>query len=165
MSNNSRKEYRKAIQKRYRIADKNTKKMILDEFTEVCGYHRKYAIRVLNSPIHKRRKKKPGRPKQYRDPMLLKVLTDLWRIQNLPCSKRLHASLPDWLPHYEQAKNCTLSDHVKEQLLTISPATIDRLMVPMRAHYFKLGLSTTKPGSILKSHIPVKTGQWDERRW
>jgi len=60
--------------------------------------------------------------------------------------------------------NHKLSDHVKHQLGVMSPSTIDRLMSPVRSHYLKLGLSTTKPGSILKTHIPIKTGQWDERR-
>lgn len=164
MSKKSKEEYLKSIKKRYASADRSGKKMILDEFTEVCGYHRKYAIRLLNKPGRKKRKKKPGRPKEYRDPMLIEVLTDLWRVQNLPCSKRLQPSIPDWLPHYEKWKNCTLSDHVKEQLLKISPATIDRLMVNQRSHFGKLGLATTKPGSILKKHIPVMTEQWDEQR-
>ncbi|MFQ6608108.1 MAG: hypothetical protein ACE5EE_06170 [Fidelibacterota bacterium] len=48
--------------------------------------------------------------------------------------------------------------------MSISPATIDRLMAPLRARYHKLGFATTKPGSILKKHIPIKTNQWDETR-
>ena len=164
MSIRSKREYKNAIRKRYQKADRASKVKILDECCEVCGYHRKYAIRVLNDTSFKRRRKRPGRPKEYRDPILLEVLTNLWRVLNLPCSKRLKPAIGLWLPHYEKYMDCELTDHIKGQLMAISPATIDRLMSPIRSHYLKLGLSTTKPGSILKSHIPILTGQWDEKR-
>lgn len=159
MSKRSREEYYKTVVKRYRNSDKKTKSQVLDEFCEVCGYNRKYAIQKLNSRRRNHSGKRLGRPKQYKDPILLDVLFDLWEKQNLPCSKRLKASMPLWLPFYEDR---SLSDHIKNQLLAMSSATIDRLMVKMRKRIGKLGLATTKPGSILKSHIPIKTGQWDE---
>lgn len=160
MSKRSREEYYKTVVKRYRNSDKKTKSQVLDEFCEVCGYNRKYAIQKLNSRRRRNHSgKRLGRPKQYKDPILLDVLFDLWEKQNLPCSKRLKASMPLWLPFYEDR---SLSDHIKNQLLAMSSATIDRLMVKMRKRIGKLGLATTKPGSILKSHIPIKTGQWDE---
>ena len=99
MSKQSREEYYKTVVKRSRSSDKKTKSQLLDEFCEVCGYNRKYAIRKLNSRKRNRRRKRPGRPKQYKDPILLKVLFDLWEKQNLPCSKRLKAAMPLWLLH------------------------------------------------------------------
>ena len=51
-----------------------------------------------------------------------------------------------------------------ELLESISASTIDRLLAPRRGKYAKYGLATTKPGSILKKHIPIKTNQWDEKR-
>lgn len=161
MSKQSREDYYKTVVRRYRNSDKKTKSLVLDEFCEVCGYNRKYAIRKLNTRKRNNYRKRPGRPKRYKDPILLDVLFDLWEKQNLPCSKRLKASMPLWLPFYEERP---LSQKIKTQLLEISPATIDRLMIKMRKKIGKLGLATTKPGSILKSHIPVKTGQWDETR-
>jgi hypothetical protein len=86
------------------------------------------------------------------------VLLTLWKAGNLPCGKRLKAMIPSWLPHYPKA----LSDEVKTLLMTIAPATIDRLLRPLRTRYSKRGLCTTKPGSLLKRHIPIKTNQWDE---
>jgi len=159
MSKQSGEDYYKTVVKRYRDSDKKTKSHVLDEFCEVCGYNRKYAIRKLNTSKSKNRRKRLGRPKHYKDPILLFVLYDLWVAQNLPCSKRLKASIPRWLPFY---KKRFLSEDIKKQLLTMSPATIDRLMIVKRNKLGKLGLATTKPGSILKSHIPVKTNQWDE---
>lgn len=161
MSKQSREDYYKTVVKRYRNSDKKTKSQVLDEFCEVCGYNRKYAIRKLNTRKRNYKRKRPGRPKRYKDPILLDVLFYLWEKQNLPCSKRLKASMPLWLPFYEKRP---LSQKIKTQLLEMSPATIDRLMIKMRKKIGKLGLATTKPGSILKSHIPVITGQWDETR-
>lgn len=161
MSKPTREEYYITIKKRYRSSDKKEKTKLLDSFCEVCGYNRKYAIRKLNTRKRYNKRERLGRPKQYKDPILLKVLFDLWEKQNLPCSRRLKASMPLWLPFYEKRP---LSDYNKNQLLVMSPATIDRLMIKIRKKIGKLGLATTKPGSILKSHIPIKTNQWDETR-
>lgn len=161
MSKQSREDYYKTVVRRYRNSDKKTKTQVLDEFCEVCGYNRKYAIRKLNTRKRCNRRERLGRPKQYKDPILLRVLFDLWEKQNLPCSRRLKAAMPLWLPFYEKRP---LSDYIQNQLLVMSPATIDRLMIKIRKKIGKLGLATTKPGSILKSHIPIKTNQWDETR-
>lgn len=161
MSKQSREDYYKTVVRRYRNSDKKTKTQVLDEFCEVCGYNRKYAIRKLNTRKRCNRRERLGRPKQYKDPILLRVLFDLWEKQNLPCSRRLKAAMPLWLPFYEDR---SLSDYIQNQLLVMSPATIDRLMIKIRKKIGKLGLATTKPASILKSHIPIKTNQWDETR-
>jgi hypothetical protein len=161
MSSNAKREYLKNIRHRYYTASKLEKMTILNEFCSVCGYHRKYAIRILNQaaplPPH-RSPAKRGPKKKYDHPDILKILKHLWCLTNLPCSKRLKVIIPLWLPHYP----FYVFDTVQEALLNISPATIDRLMKPMRARFQKYGLSTTKPGSILHHHIPIKTGQWDE---
>ena len=162
MSTTSKYEYLAAIRDRYHNASKADKTIILDEFCTVCGYHRKYAIRRLNashradnSPQLSQR----GRKKHYRDPVLLDVLRDLWIATNLLCSKRLKAIIPLWLPYYEMR---SLSDELQHQLLCISAATMDRLMAPLRAKYHIQGLATTKPGSLLRHHIPISSDQWNE---
>jgi len=163
MSPTAKSEYLKKIMPRYREASKTEKNTILNEFCTICHYNRKYAIRLLNNGLptnnHSNLSRR-GRKKQYKHPMIIEVLTDIWIKTNLPCSKRLKAILPLWLPFYEYE----LSEELKKALLTVSPATIDRLMITMRSKYFKQGLATTKPGSILKKHIPIKTDQWDETR-
>jgi hypothetical protein len=88
------------------------------------------------------------------------VLNTLWRAANLPCSKRLKAIIPLWLPFVE----FELPEEIEHHLYTISAATIDRLMKPWRAKDHKRGLATTKPGALVKNHIAVKTNQWDETR-
>ena len=75
------------------------------------------------------------------------------------CGKRLKQALPLWLLHYDK-HYATLPEAVYEQLLTISAATIDRLLKPIKVRYGK-GLTGTKPGTLLKTQIPIKTNQWD----
>ncbi len=161
MNNGSKQEYLSAIRSRYLAANKSEKKTILDEFCAVCSYNRKYAIRVLRRPLPKSSaspKSKRGRKAKYHQPELIAFLKALWTAANLACGKRLKAMIPNWLPHYPE----TLTEAIKSLLATISASTIDRLLKPQRAGQQKHGLTTTKPGSILKHHIPIKTNQWDE---
>ncbi len=163
MNNGSKQEYLAAIQSRYLTATKLEKQVILDEFCAVCGYNRKYAIRVLRrqpQPKSSSPKSQRGRKKKYHLHELAAFLKALWIASNLACGKRLKAMIPNWLPHYPQP----LPDEIKSLLAMISASTIDRLLKPQRAKHQKSGLSTTKPGSILKHHIPVKTNQWDENK-
>jgi hypothetical protein len=162
MSTAAKIEYLKAIHKRYHASSKKEKNIILSEFCQNCGYNRKYAIHLLNSPLEEKTMdnlSRRGRKRIYDDAILETALTDIWTATNLPCSKRLKYLIPLWLPYYDKHP---LSDDMRQKLLTISAATIDRIMAPSRAKYCKKGLATTKPGAIIKKHIPVKTNQWDE---
>jgi hypothetical protein len=161
MSNKAKVEYLTEIKKRYCSSSKAEKQTILDEFCKVCGYNRKYAIRLIkrNSQL-KVKTKKPGRPKKYNHPAVMAFLRQLWISSNLACSKRLKVMIPLWLPFYEKP----LTEQIKNLLLRISAPTIDRVLHKIKRKHKKLGLSTTKPGSLLKKHIPIKTNQWDESR-
>jgi hypothetical protein len=162
MSNASKREYLQAIRPRYHHASKTVKRIILDEFCRVCTYNRKYAIRLLNAQPSSQcepHRQRPGRRPKYQHPDLKHALVALWKAGNLPCGKRLKAMIALWLPHYPTP----LEDQIKQLLTTIAPATIDRLLAPLRTRYSRQGLATTKPGSLIKQHIPIKTNQWDER--
>ena len=163
MSTTTKYELLQAIRSRYLNGSRQLKKQLLDEFCSICGYNRKYAIRLLNSSVTVKSVKnlsRRGRKKIYDDPLIITVLRDIWIAANLPCSKRLKKIISLWLPFYNKHP---LPDTVREQLMNISPATIDRLMASSRAKFNKQGLATTKPGSLLKKHIPVKTNQWNEQ--
>lgn len=167
METQGKREYLGAIRRRYVLADKKEKRIILDEFCKVCQYNRKYAIRLLSrmdSIMVRPGKRCTGRPKKYHAPAILEVLKRIWTMLNLPCSKRLKAALPLWLPHYESHYRTTLTTDERSLLISISSATIDRLMAPIRNRARKRGLCTTKPGSLLKQHIPIATDQWEESR-
>lgn len=167
MSPQSKKEYLKTVWLRYQKTSSRTdKSKILDELCANCHFNRKYAIRRLRSYKILRRKKprnKPGPKPKYQQPEFLKVLRQTWITANLPCSKRLKAILPIWLPSYQQEFG-SLPFEILKKISKISPATIDRVLRPIRHLYRGKGRSATKPGLLLKHHIPIKTGQWDESR-
>ena len=166
MSSRSKREYLEAIYLRYKRASRKDKAIILDEFCTTCGYHRKHAIRLLKKFtrfIKPKKKKKRGRTPLYSKEVIVKPLKKIWLSANLPCSKRLKAVLPLWLPGYVQEYG-GLPTEVTDALIAISPATIDRLLKPVRVKYKGRGRSTTKPGTLLRKQIPIKTNQWDESR-
>lgn len=165
MSPRSKREYLEAIVVRYRKAARKVKTTILNEFCSTCGYHRKHAVRLLNTfqRFLKPKKRQRGRERSYRPEELLLPLKRIWKTAYMPCSKRLKAILPFWLPGYAMTYE-PLPLPVVHALLRISPATIDRMLKPVRAKYRLHGRATTKPGTLLKQHIPVKVNQWDEKR-
>jgi len=166
MSKKSKNEYLIEVKKRYSKVNKEEKQKILDEFCKICKYNRKYAIRLINkksisSKVKKRRK--PGPKPEYNTSGILQFLKDLWISTNLICSPRLKAIIPYWLVWYKNEKNI-LTKKDESLLRKISPATIDRLLSPFRSRYEKRGLSTTRPGSMIRELIPIKTEQWNESR-
>lgn len=165
MSPRSKREYIEAIHLRYKKASRKGKSAILDEFCKNCGYHRKHAIRILKKfrRFIKPKPKKRGRPPVYDKKSILKPLKQIWLASNLPCSKRLKAILPLWIPGYE-AEYGPLDKNIAAALKKLSCSTIDRFLKSTRIQYTKRGRSTTKPGALLKKHIPIKVNQWDETR-
>jgi len=159
MSRKSKREYLRAIWARYQRAGRRFKSKILDEFCEVCGHSRKYAIQLLNAKP-RAQPKRPGPKPQY-GTEVLEPLKALWWLSEQMCSKRLKAALPIWLPFYEQAHGA-LAAEVRQKLLRISPAAIDRLLRKVRARYPRKGLSGTRAGpAALKHQIPIRTDNWD----
>jgi len=129
MGKNARKEFLANIRGRYRKADRKEKGAILAEFCAVCGYNRKYAIRILNA-----RKMAPARrpgPKPFYGAAVVRYLKALWLATGQMCSRKLAAAIALWLPYYE-AEGCGLEADVKAKLLFLSPATIDRLLKSAR---------------------------------
>src|SRR5882724_1649367 len=151
-------EYVQAIYQRYRQAARADKQRILDEFCQVTRSHRKHAIRLLNGPA-------PGaaQPPQCRAPIyspaVIEALRAIWEAAGYPWSLRLKALLPLWLPWAR--RRLRLRPAVEAQLLAISPRQIDRRLAPHRRLLTKRLYGRTKPGRLLKHHIPVKTDRWD----
>jgi hypothetical protein len=158
MGQKEKRAYREVILQRYASSSRKVKKQILDEFCAVCGYNRKYAIRLLHRRPQ-RKKHKPGRKSQYNNPCFIKVLLNIWKATDFMCSARLKATIPMWLPFYEQTFE-PLAPDIRSLLLTISRATLDRVLRPLRKKHGK-GLCGTKPGTMLRNQIPIKTDNWD----
>jgi hypothetical protein len=152
MSYPSRQEYFRTQGPRYRKASRAEKGRILDEACVLFGLHRKSLIRALNAS-GKHPAGKAGRPALYDAKFLLKALKTIWLAAGQPCSKRLAALLPVWLPHYEHHYGA-LDGAVHRALERISAATIDRLLAPVRA---KKGRGATCSTARLQGQIPIRT--------
>lgn len=160
MSLPSKREYLARIHARYQRVGREFKSRILDEFCLNCGYHRKAALRLLLGPEPGALKKRPGPKPTYDAERLRPVLKIFWLASDQLCGRRLHAALPEWLEHYGPGHR-PLSTKLRKQLLTISPAQIDRLLRPARVRHPRRGLATTKPGSLLRTRIPTRGGPPD----
>ena len=161
MSPRSKRELLEVIRPRYLKAKKPRKKAMLDEFVAATGYHRKYATRILKHGRPRRNGKKHGLPKVYQGEVVV-ALEQIWEICGRICSKRLQPFLPEMVKVLERCGELQLPGETKGLLLQMSSATIDRLLSPARFEH-PHGLSTTKPGSLLKKAIPVRTyTPWDE---
>lgn len=161
MSQRSKRELFAEVQPRYLKANKAEKQKILDEFTASTGYHRKYAIRILKHGYRCRPNKPKGRRAIYRGEVV-EALEQIWEIYGRICSKRLHPYLPEGIKVLERCGELTLSTETKDLLLRMSRSSIDRCLAPARFNK-PHGLSTTKPGTLLKKNIPVRTfTDWNE---
>ena len=163
MSPGARMECTESTYLRYKRASRKEKTLILDEFCATCDYHRKHAIRLLKNfkRFTKPKLKKRGAPSVYNKPSITEPLKRIWLAANLPCSKRLKVIISLWMPGYVKEYGA-LSLDVAKALYRISPPAIDRILKPLRAKYKLKGRCTTKPGTLLRKQIPIKTNQWDE---
>ncbi len=162
---------------RYQKAMKKQKGIILEEFVALTGYDRCYATRLLRThgkkvyingntvivgDVGKKIKKQRSR---FYDQVVLTVLTKIWLIMDCICGKRLVPMLPDLIPILKKHHEITLDAGTTAKLLAISSATIDRLLKAERKKYQLKGRSHTKPGTLLKHQIPIRTfSEWNEQR-
>lgn len=154
MTRSSVREYVEALRARYRRASRQEKGRMLDEFTQVTGYHRKAAVRLLRRdprPPGARR----GRRRTY-GPAVAAPLRTVWEATGRLCSRRLRPSLRELVPVLERHGHLVVTAAVRAQLLHLSPATIDRLLRPCRVRGGRQPFSTIKPGSLLKAAIPIR---------
>jgi hypothetical protein len=144
---------------RYHSSSKADKGKILTELCDLYGYNRKYLLQIFNYLAGRKHVQK-GRKPRYDSKLLLEALGDIWLAGNQMCSKKLKVVIPLWLPFYSN-RHGLLPEETKIQLLSLSAATIDRLLKPIRANHKRHGLSGTRPGYLLKNQIPIKTDHWD----
>jgi hypothetical protein len=162
MTRGSIQEYAAAIQDRYRSSSKGRKGKMLDEFITVTGYHRKAAIRMLLNK-QKRHSGHHGRHGQYG--VVIEPLRAIWEASDRLCSKRLQPFLPEMVKVLRQHGEQQIDTTQEKLLCTISPATIDRLLRPCRKLGGRRPLSATRPSSVLKSSIPIRTfADWQENK-
>jgi transposase InsO family protein len=160
LGNKGRWEYLRAIYERYRKAGRREKKVILNEFCANSGYNRKYAIRLLNGPRPEMPRNEPrrGRGVSYSQEVVA-LLMAIWEAAGYPWSVRLKALLPLWMPWIR--KRYRLQPEMERQLLQMSARQMDRRLKRYKTKLRRRIYGRTKPGYLLKHHIPVKTDRWD----
>ena len=164
MSHEARGEYFRAIYGRYQEGDREARQAILNEFCLNTGYHRKYAIRLLNgaragpraSRSEVRRKRTPSYGRK-----TLAVLIAVWEAAGYPWSVRLKAILPTWMPWIR--KRFSIGPERERELLAISPRQMDRRLRDQKRQARRRLYGRTKPGLLLKHPIAIKTESWDVR--
>jgi hypothetical protein len=147
------------LQARYAKRGREGRSRMLDELCQDYQYERKYAIKLLRGALPSPTgRKKPGPCPQYG--VIEPIVRTIWLAAEQPCGKRLVPALSLWLPHYEHHYG-RLNSRQRELLKSISSATLDRLLINARATHPPKGLSGTKPGSLLRTEIPIRTDNWD----
>ena len=157
-----RNEQLELLRSRYQGRGKEGKTGLLDEFCEQYGYERKYAIKLLSSPIKPEPSKNPPPGPEPKYEAVTEVVRQVWKAAEQLCGKRLVRALPLWLPHYEPHYGKLLPSQ-KKLLSEISAATLDRLLSEQKAQRGK-GLGGTKPGTLLRHQVPIQGEVWNERR-
>jgi hypothetical protein len=162
MSKELKKDWLPKLQERYARRHREGKSRMLDELCEDYEYERKYAIKLLSGvlPLGPGRAR-PGPERRYEG--IEQVVRQIWLTSEQPCGKRLVPILQQWLPYYERRFG-RLSRSQRQLVGQISAATLDRMLEPARAEHSGRGRGGTKPGSLLRSEIPIRTGTWDLTR-
>lgn len=162
MSFQAKRELLVQVAPRYREAGHKYKCIILDEFVATTGYARKYAIRLLKSPVSPPTPTRRLRERRYGTDVQ-EALAVAWAAANYICAKRLVPFLPELVAALERHGHMVLEKGLRVQLLAVSPATSDRLLRPYRQRDSPRGISTTRPGVLLKHQVPVRTfADWTE---
>jgi len=155
----ARREYVAKMRERYVTADRDAKGRLLDEAVAVTGQHRKSLIRAWRVSRRPRRSgRRACRPRRY-GPAVGRALVAIWTVAGYPWSQRLKALLPTWVPWAR--RRLSLAPATEAGLLGISARQIDRVLRPHRRTLQRRQYGRTKPGTLLKHHIPLRTDRWD----
>lgn len=154
----------RGLSREYKKASWQMRKQMIDQLVLATGYRRDYAsLILLNPPISPKKKLKRIKKSKYE--VIVSPLTKIYGISNFASGKRLVGMIPSYVETLVRDKELYLTDKQKELLLSVSAATIERLIRSERKKVFGKGRTTTKPGTLLKNQIPIHVfTRWDDRK-
>jgi hypothetical protein len=159
------------LRDKYRKAGKKEKGAILDRLCALAGYNRSYAARLLRSAkvtrsykkVKKVLQKPRGRKRRY-GPECMAPLVKVWSVMDMACGRRMAAGMVDTVSAMVRFGELDCPAETIEKLCAMSASTIERMLAVQRKKVGLKGRATTKPGTLLKSQIPIRTGtEWDKR--
>jgi hypothetical protein len=163
-----------AARQRYGGLSAAGKRRLLDELEAITGYHRKSLLRLLHrkaaapaeseGPVDLAALK--PHPRRRYGPEAAAALVPLWEASDRLCGKRLAALLPLLVESLEQHGHLNLEPAVREQVLAMSSATIDRLLAPIRtASAANNWRRPPRAYSAVRRRVPVRTFKgWSDHR-
>lgn len=162
MSKMSKREYLNELRPKYRKAGRKQKGQLLSDFCDFANYHRKHALRLLNSPpMVARRTISSRRPRVY-DQLTINALLVIWGASNKICAERLQPYIPEMMEKLISCQELEVSPETRGKLLRISLGTVKRIIrAEKNRSRIKIG-GTTRPGSLLKGQIEIRYGRWEE---
>src|SRR3990172_8266507 len=160
------------VAKRYQKASKKQKGLMLTEFIALTGYHRTYASWLLRNMGRKitlkvkgkrvtavlgeARKSRRHKARKYGD-RTSNILRSLWELSDYLCGKRLVPFIRTALPRLEKFGEIRVDEETRDKLLMLSAATADRLLSADKKKLALKSRARTKPGTLLKHQIPIRT--------
>lgn len=157
MTRASLREYAAVQRERYLTATRVEKGTLLDEVVAVTGLHRKAAIRLLRRPPRApTARSRAGRPRRY-GPAVAHAVEVLWQATGHICAHHLHPLFPVLLDRLRRDGELTLAPEIDKLVGHVSPATLGRLLAPVRATWLARGAKTTRVGTWLRHEIPIRT--------
>ena len=144
------------------VKNRKEKSRILDEFCRTYDCHRKHALRLLNGPPPGETKPAKKKRKPFYTDRIISIVEAVWKASGYLWSKRLTSAIVLWMPWIKKRFSLTQKEH--DQLVSISPAQIDRRLKSKKQWIRKEVFGSTKPGAILKHQIPVKTDSWNIKK-